>query len=467
MRLLTLFSLLLLLGAGPALAQDEVRLTPGHPDLTPVDVEDQLLAVYNGGPGGRLLGTVTRTVMPNDDGTMTVVTDADASEAGITGQDSSRYGAGLTPVFLSSESFQGSGTVTVSGTNVSGTFTRGDNAPLPFDIDLTETPFDPAAIPLVAQSLPLREGYTAVVPTFSPIQRVRETTLTVVGEEEVTNANGETVMAWVVEEDGRGRDRRFYVDGATRDLVQITISPNEETLITIVPTTEDALAAAAGPEADPIRPGDETLMTDRLGDYTEDYSFKVVQPVQQDIGTITRRMTVDEGAGTVTLVSITQVQTQTIRDSLVAVWPTFEPIARRVVSNENVTELAFADGEIQRTFTEGEGDPETVISVIDEPVFDTGWIQEIVRAMPLAEGYRIAYQGIGPTGEPNVVVVEVTGQEELDGGPAWIVEAVPTQGPPTTYTVDDATREVLKSSYSPQVGVILETVPAEDAASEE
>lgn len=469
MRLLTLF-VLALLGAVPGLAQDEVRLTPGHSDLAPVDVTDQLLAVYMGAPGGRLLGTITRTVTSNGDGTVTVVTDADASEAGFMSQDSARYGAGLTPIFLAQEAPFGRGEVTVDGTNVSGTYASGEMTPLPFDIDLTETPFDPVAVPLVARSLPLREGYTAVVPTFSPIQRVRETTLTVVGEEEVMTGDGEATMAWVIEEDGPGRDRRFYVDGATRDLVQITLAPSPETLITLVPTTEETLAAAAGPEAKPIRPGDPALLTDRLATYRQDYTFKVVQPVQQDIGLQTRHLMIDEDAGTVTLVTTTEIAMagQSVRDSLVAAWPSFEPISRTLNQNGNLTELAFADGEVRRTQTPADGDPEeTEVSIFDEPIFDTGWIQEIVRVLPLAEGYRIAYQGVGPSGEANPVLISVLSQEAMDGGPAWIVETVPAQGPPTTFTVDDASREVLKVSFSPQVGVLLETVPAEaDAASE-
>ncbi|MEM1117465.1 MAG: hypothetical protein AAF845_14795 [Bacteroidota bacterium] len=468
MRLSTL-SAVLLLGAAPALAQDAVRLAPGHPDLSPVAIESSLMAVYSGGTDGRLLGTITTTATPNDDGTVTVVTDAAAPEAGFVSQDSARYGASLAPIFLNQEGPGGQGTVAVDGMNVSGTYARGSMEPLPFDIDLEEAPFDPVSIPLVARSLPLRAGYEAVVPTFSPLQRVRETTLTVVGEEEVMGADGEAAMAWAIEEDGPGRDRRFFVDGATREIVQITISPNPETVITLVPTTEEALAEAAGPPADPIRPGDPALMADRLADYSENYTFKVVQPVQQDIGTSTRALTIDREAGTVTLVSTTEITMagQSIRDSLVAAYPSFEPISRRLDQNGTLIEMSHADGEVRRTVTAEGEEPETEVTVFDEAVFGAGWLQEMIRVMPLAEGYRISFEGVGTSGEANPVLVSVIGQEEMDGGPAWIVEAVPASGPPTTYTIDDATREVLKSSFSPQVGVILETVPAEEAAMEE
>lgn len=458
-----LVSAVALLGAAPAFAQAEVHLTPGHPDLTPVDVADEVLAVRMDGPTGRVLGTIVRTATPNSDGTVTVVTEADAPRAGYVSQDSARYGAGFAPLFATQEGPGGSGTATYDGRNVSGTFVRGERAALPFDIDLPEAAFDGDAVPLVARSLPLREGYTAVMATFSPLNRLRETTLTVVGEEDVTLADGSTASAWVVEEDAPGnRDRRFYVDGETRDLLQITVAPNTETLLVFTPTTEEALAAEAGPPAVTVRPGDAALRTAALRGYTESYAYKLLQPVQQDLGTATRALSIDTGAGTATLITTLDTGNQSSRDSLVARWPSMEPVSRTLTSNGTTTTITFANGVARRS--QGEETKETPFGA---PVFDTGWLQEIVRALPLADGYRAALEGIGPAGDPLPITVTVMGSEEQASGRAWTVEAVPDAGAAMTFTVDDDTREVLTMQLAPQIGVLLEMTPgAVETASE-
>ncbi len=104
---------------------------------------------------------------------------------------------------------------------------------------------------------------------------------------------------------------------------------------------------------------------------------------------------------------------------------------------------------------------EAVVVPLDAPAFDASWIGEVAQSLPFAEGYTatvVAYDG-----RNGVVTYTLTvqGQEEASGaaGPetAWIVQAASGAGS-ATYAISAATRQTLRTRFSPQPGVTIEIV---------
>ncbi len=209
-----------------------------------------------------------------------------------------------------------------------------------------------------------------------------------------------------------------------------------------------------------LRPGDAALSVDALQDYEEAYAIRVVQPVQQDAGTATRRLTIDEGAGTITLVTTLNVpmagQVQT--DSLVAAYPSLAPISQTSTGSGGAVTLTYADGRVVGTVAPTGGDAETIDVALEDPVFDASWLSEVARVLPLAEGYRATFLTYSPEGVTNVDLA-VTGQETVGGSTAWIIEATPAEGPSSMLAIDVETRELLRTQIQPQLGVLIEIVP--------
>lgn len=459
--------------AATATAQDAVRLSPGHPDLTPVRPDDSVLAVYDGSVGGPRLGTVTRTVTPLADGAVSVVTDADAPRAGLASRDSAVYRPDLTPLVIDHDRGRaGTGRATIRGSNASGAHLTRDRQTRSFDIDLPQVPFDPAAVPLVARSLPFGAGYTAIVPTFSPIHRLREVTLTVVGQEEVTGADGASRTTWVIQEtrdrggsiqEAGSQDRRFFVDGATRDLVKTTIALRAGVVVTLAPATADQ--PTADRDARPIHPEDAPLDPSRLRSYAQTYRIRVVEPMQQDMGTTSRTLTVDDDARTATLVTTSRMGAMdgvVLRDSSVASWPSLQPLSRTITHQETRIELVFSDRGLQRTVSGSTVEPnETTLIDLDGPAFDENWVGELIRMLPLEDGYATTVESVGSKGVPAPVRVSVDALNETDASArVWRVRTTSDDGWEMTYDIDDSTREVLRTRRSPQVGVVLEFEPS-------
>ena len=472
---------LALVAAAPALAQtpagdgatDPVVLAPGHPDLTTdgLALETETVAVRVTDPRPTVYGTLTTEAERSGDA-VTLTTDADVSEAGL------RYSSTVTFAWpslapVSRDFSQGNVTAHTDydGQAVTGTWARGEWAPLPFDIALPRPVFQPEVLPILARALPLEAGYTAVVPTFTAERRLRDYTLSVVGEEEVTLADGSAVTAWAVEEtsEGRGsRTRRYFVDGATRALVAFTTTAGRDATIISEPVTDEMLASLEADAALPtveLRPGLERLQTDALQSYSQDYVIRVVEPVQQDAGTQSRTVTVDRAAGTVRAESQVEIAMagQRTSETVEAAFPSLAPISSRVDANGTVIDLAFSDNAVSGTRTEAGGDPEPVDLMLEEPAYDASWLFEIVRLLPFEEDYRATLHTTA-AGELADLTLAVLDQEEVDGQTAWIVEARPEEGPATEFAVADGTRELLRVRLRPQAGVVVDIVPVADEA---
>ena len=451
-------------------ASAQTVLQPGHPDLATdgLTLESHVEAVRIIGPETEDVGVVRHQVTRDGD-RVTLVTTSDAPRLNQTGSVTTTFAwPSLRPVTRERDAETGADRVRYDGTRLTGEYGRGDFDPLPFDVTLQTTPFAPETLPILARALPLRDGYVATVPTFSASRRLRDVTLTVLGREDFARADGSTADVWVVEETTtalRGRTQRYYVDAATRDLVAVSFEPQEGTRVVTEPTTEDALAQVAANRTAgvPLRPGDETLAVDALQSYSQDYVIKVVQPVQQDAGTQTRTVTVDRGAGTVTVETALEIAMagQTTTETIVLAYPSLRPISSRTDNNGVVTDLAYTETGVSRTRTPADAESEDYELAFDEPVFDSSLLFEVVRLLPFEEGYQGAFQTFSADG-PTAIQLTVTGQDEVDGRSVWTVRAQPEDGPATTFSVDAETRELARVELTPQVGVVVHFVPAQD-----
>ncbi len=211
-----------------------------------------------------------------------------------------------------------------------------------------------------------------------------------------------------------------------------------------------------------VSPGD-ALATDWITPGTTSWTLKLVQPVQQNVGTISERYDVvgDEVVRVVTVSIPMQGMTQT--DSLVADAATLVPRLHRSTGGMVDASLEFMAEGIAGTSTPRDGATETVMEMTDAPVYDGAWLGEIAQSLPLAEGLVAKVPVYSVQGGVSDAVITVTGQEEVetaDGArTGWTVEM--NVGPQTVTTVVDAeTREVLKTRLSPQPGVVIEAAPA-------
>ena len=430
-------------------------------------LESHVEAVRIAEPTPQAIGTVVHQV-DRDGDRVTLTTTSNVPMMNQTGSVTTVFEwPSLRPLARERAVETGGDRVTYDGTRVSGAYGRGDFDPLPFDITLGVTPFAPETLPLVARALPFQSGYMATVPTFSAGRRLRDVTLTVVGPDDFARADGAAVPVWVVEETSQGRGsrtQRYYVDADSRELVGVSFEPQEGTTVVTEPTTEEALAQVAANRAagETLRPGTDRLTVDALQSYTRDYVIKVVQPIQQDAGTQTRTVTVDRDAGTVTIESQTEVAiaNQRTSETVVLAYPSLRPITNTTDANGTVVTFTYSDTGVVGTRTpdpSGDGGFEVALA---EPVFDPSVVFEVARLLPFEEGYQAALQTVTPDG-PSAITMTVTGQDEVDGRTAWTVVAQPDEGASTEFSVDAATRELVRVVLQPQPGVVVHFIPAE------
>ncbi len=469
MRLSSLFAAALL-AAAPALAQEAVSLTPGHEDLAP----DAL--TYEGGTfdvrtvePDQSIGSITQTVTMDGE-YVVIVTDANAPQLGQVSRDSVRLlRSSLAPAYVVSTAPNGSvATATFDALRVVGSYGPSGRT-LPIDLELKEPAFHAggsvlaSGAALVARALPFREGFVGTLETFSPTRRLSDVALTVAGREDVMRADGSTVSAWAVEESsepGGTVQRTFYVDPDTRDLLKVALS-TRGTEAVIVPADPEAMAAeAAAREALPrIAPDGTSFRPEWITPYEKTFALQLVEPQQMDVGTVTSRLSVDETAGTVTLVSVVDIPMQggAQRDSVVAAYPSFAPISQNITAPNAAITVDFSDDAVSGQIDVEGSDPTEISEVLEQPVFASSLISEVIRGLPLAEGYEARLLGFAPGQGVVPYTIEVSGRDEATGG--WTVLLSPKDAPATSYVIDPDSREILSSQLKPQIGVVIDVVP--------
>ena len=462
-----------LLAAGPALAQDAPLIVPGADDLA-VDAltfEDQTFAVRSA--AGQTIGTVTQTAM--DDGAyVTVVTRVDVPQLEQAATDSVRIlRASLAPQRASTTGDDGRrGVVVFDALRAVGTYGPAGRE-LPLDIVLKTPAFHTGSTSvaggaaLVARALPFEPGYRATIETFSPTQRLREVSFAVTGREDVERLDGTTASAWVVTETTSGRGggtRRYYVDPDTRDLLRV-VSGRPGAEVTVAPADPEALAAEAAAQAavPRLRPGDAALDASRVRTGETVLTLNLLQPMSQPgVGTQTQRVTVDEGAGTMTVVTVVEVPMQNLvqTDSVVVAYPSLRPTAQAVRGGGAEVDLAYGDAVTGRAaLPTGAEDVDEPLA--DGPVFSASTLSAVLQALPLADGYRAVIEAYAPGQGLTPISVEVSDAEAADG-PAFTVVTTPEGLPSTTYTIDAETRRTLRAESALPGGVVIEVVPAQE-----
>ena len=459
----------LLIGA-PALAQsggDLPLLTPGHQDLAidALTFEDQAFDVRTG-PTNQSIGTVTQTVV-EDGAYVMVVTEVDIPQFRQASTDSVRIlRASLAPQMSSTTAGDNRAGIRFDALRAIGTYGRRGRE-LPIDLELKTPAFHSGSTSvaggaaLAARAVPFEDGYEARLETFSPNDRLRETTLTVTGRENAERLDGSTVSAWVVRAVTPGRQtitRHYYVDPETRDLLKVVTGEGDSQVVVVAADPEMLAAAAAARAATPrVRPGDTVLMAERIRTGETVSTLNLMQPMAQpNIGTQTQRVMVDEAAGTLTVVTVVEVPMQSMvqTDSVVVAYPSLRPVSQAVDGGGVTVALAYADDAVSGSVETPGGAEDVEEALPDGPVFAASMLAAVLQSLPLADGYGILLETFAPGGGLTPVAVEVSGS---DG--AFVVVATPEGAPPSTYTIDAETREILSVQTSPQQGVTIEIVP--------
>ena len=466
--------------AVPALAQApqdaDVVLAPGHPDLMTdaVTLANDVTSTRITAPTMRELGTLTTTFGEGSDGSVAAIYAVESAqdEGGFETMVAFDWPS-LAPISRERRTESLVSVTAYDGASVSGEWGQGDWDPIAYDIDLPRAVFAPETVPLVARALPFRAGYNATVPTFSAEDRLRDYTLTVIGEEPFTRLDGTEMTAWIVERTSSARGdtpRRYAIDGATRELIATVRQAQGDAQIISEPVTAESLAALEADAAVPmidLRPGLDRLDTSALAAYSQDWIVKLVQPQQQDIGTSTRSVTIDEAAGTLTYVATTNIAMagQETTERSVSTYPGLAPVSTSIDAGAVVVELAYEGcdgaGDCRVTGTRTvNGETTDVDFALDASIFEPSFASEAVRFVPLEEGFRGAFHTVDPSEGAVAVQYIVRGREEVEGVQAWVVDVVVGEQPPQAFAIDAETREIRRIRLEPQSGVVIDIVPA-------
>lgn len=224
-----------------------------------------------------------------------------------------------------------------------------------------------------------------------------------------------------------------------------------------------APAFAQGAPADTvtIAPGDASLVTDWIAPGTRTYTMRLTAPMQQDVGTMTERITVENGRVVRVTTTSVPMQGMTQTDSLVAT-TAFVPLTHNSEGGGAEASLEFMDEGVVGMVTPMQGDPTAVTLLTDAPVFDGAWIVEIAQSVPLVEGavYRVPTFFAQAPDNVGEVILTVGALEDVGGTMAHAVEG--DLGPLAfTYLINPDTRKLLTTRFSPQPGVELEIMPDE------
>ncbi|WP_412068840.1 hypothetical protein [Rubrivirga sp. IMCC43871] len=227
-----------------------------------------------------------------------------------------------------------------------------------------------------------------------------------------------------------------------------------------------ASASAQAPDTLTVAPGDGTLVTDWLAPGTTSYTIRLVQPIQQDVGTAVETIAIDGGVVTrVTNVSV-PMQGMLQTDTLVADAETLTPSTHVSEGGPSDASLEFMDEGIVGLLTPQDGEAKTVMVMTNGPVFDSAWMGEIAQSLPLEAGLVARVQAYA-TQSPDetfmaVLTVGAAGTTATPDGDRASVPVTVEMGPLTmTYAVDAETRALLSTQFSPQPGVVIEIAPAE------
>ena len=220
-----------------------------------------------------------------------------------------------------------------------------------------------------------------------------------------------------------------------------------------------AAVPASAQEPVTLAPGHPDLVA--VAPQSVTLTIKLVQPMQQDIGTVITTEIL-EGDQLVFTSDIQVPQAgQNQQDTTVVAYPSLEPISRVEVSTDETERATFAGGRMTGTVSTDETSYD--VEAVLEGAFGPGITRRLVRSLPFAPGYVASFNQIDGDGEISTSTLSVTGQEahtRPDGteSTVWVVLEVEPGAPDYAYYVDAETRELLKVAFAPQPGVRVEMI---------
>ena len=212
-----------------------------------------------------------------------------------------------------------------------------------------------------------------------------------------------------------------------------------------------------------IRPGSELVDGRHITSSVATYSVRTLRPVQENVGTFSEQLIVDVEAETVTRTAflIVPMANRMQSDSLVAAWPSLAPVSHQSDDTDRQFALSFDGAHVVGSgqLKNGSGTREVDISS-DGAFFDEGWTAHLLRALPLAEGFNAdiaTYDPESSTVRTMEIAVLESVQVDLRGSTttAWLVQRE-SGGRVTTYTIDAASRMLLRMEFEPDPGVVVE-----------
>ncbi len=436
-------SLLALLLASAA-AHAQTALVPGSPDLTAAPAQSFHYEIRVAGPPPQHNGWLDYSETIDGD-RLVIVSAMSSARTGSRPPDTTVVTwPGLAPVSRVSHGEEEAARSAFSGGRVTGRHQLG-NLDEAIDEAVPAGVFSDGMSVRIARSVPFRVGYEATFQTADFRGDVTTQTVRVVRQETATRADGSPTLAWIVDLDTPGRPTTAYaIDAETRAMLRRAYSFREG-------MTMETAPPALPPAGPMLRPGDPALDTSWMGtNDTATFAMNLIEPMAMPVGTSTITRTV--AGGVVTSVQTLSVPSQGMNETQTATadLATLRPLTMANVGQQAVA-FTFSDGRVTGTKN---GAP--VDAALDAPVFDASWGSEIAQSLPLAAGYTATAAVYDASGVSSVTFT-VTGQEDVGGAPAWTVQAVSPNGP-VTYTIDAATRRLLKMRVSPQQGVVVEMV---------
>ena len=220
-----------------------------------------------------------------------------------------------------------------------------------------------------------------------------------------------------------------------------------------------ALPVSAQDEA--LTPGSDRLDLAYIQPGSTTYTVTVIQgDMSQVLGTYTQTLSIDEAAGLIQNISAMDMMGQKFADTTRASWP--DLAARYHASNNPQRALHFAieDGMLRGEHTPAGGPPEAFELSVDGAISDSSWLDDIARALPLAEGYRTTVAAYSyEAGGIGDYTLQVVGSEKITSEgkapiDAWVVEVTrPGETQLPQFFLAKESHDLLRIRVVPQPGV--------------
>lgn len=143
------------------------------------------------------------------------------------------------------------------------------------------------------------------------------------------------------------------------------------------------------------------------------------------------------------------------RDTLIDDALTLAPVRSASYSSRAIESVTYASGRARGWLRQPTGDSVRIDVAVPSRVFSSASFDLVLRASPLADGWRDTVPAFVPSSRVVVpMTARVAGRERIDGTECWRVDAE-FMGMPVTFWVDRRTRALCRQEMRPQAGITL------------